>query len=335
MGLRADATLTDKLHVIAQAVLRASDDRDSELQWLYLDYRPTNGLSFKLGRQRIPLFQFSEAIDVGFAYPWISLPLVVYDSFLFTDYDGLLGTYEFSTHSFSGAIDAYYGEFNGEVNFTNRDFDIEVRDLAGITGSAYVGQFNFRASYHRAAASVGLDDLQPFAQTLRQLGFANSAKSIEINDTAIIRQLSAGWENVDYFARIEFSQLNSSAFFIERTNSYYISVGYNFYPFVAHATLGKSKSKNATAPNEIPLGIDPQLDFLAQQLDVVQGSISLPDLETTSLGLRYDFRTNIAFKVDLTFTREEQFTFSQNGERLGAGTFSNAELLQVGMEWVF
>jgi hypothetical protein len=128
----------DSLSVVAQAVVRPSGKRDSEIQWLYVDYRPTSDWSFKLGRQRIPFYQYSEIIDVGFAYPWISLPQEVYNPFLFNDYDGLLASYEFSSEQFFGSIDAYYGGYQGDVFLGPYTYETDVNNLVGLAANVQI-----------------------------------------------------------------------------------------------------------------------------------------------------------------------------------------------------
>lgn len=335
LGLRADIPLNDSLSFVGQAVLRTSDEKDSEIQWLYADYRPTNNLSFKLGRQRIPLFQFSEVIDVGFAYPWITLPVEVYNPFIFTDYDGVLASYEFSRPFFSGNIDTYYGIFDDEIAFADNTVDAKVDDLMGLVAQVYVEQFNFRASYHRGNTNIFVDELADFSQALSFLGFSESARALEIDNEVRYFQLSAGWENLDYFARLELSRFDSAAYFVAQTDSYYATVGYNFYPFTAHLTVAETRADYGEQPNEIPVGLDPQLDFLAQQYALALQSIPISDIQSTTFGLRYDLRTNLALKADISFIKGE--------EQPGIGAVNtrpftvaeDSELFQFALEWVF
>ena len=335
LGLRANIPLNQSISLVGQAVLRTSDQRDSEIQWLYADYRPSNNLSFKLGRQRIPLFQYSEVIDVGFAYPWISLPVEVYNPFIFTDYDGLLASYEFSQSSFSGSIDAYYGIYDDEIEFGANEFDAKVSDLMGLVGQVFVNQFSFRASYHRGSTEVVVDELTEFKNTLAFLGFVESANALEINNEVKYWQISAAWENLDYFARVELARFDSDAYFVAKTDSYYATIGYNFYPFTLHATIAETSADYGSAPNEIPIGINPQLDFLAQQYALALQAIPISDIQSTTLGLRYDLSASVALKADVSFIRG---TNQAQNTALSVRPFTvseDTELFQLALEWVF
>lgn len=336
LGLRADYQINQKLNIVTQGVAYANPDRKSKIQWLYLDYRPSNNLSFKIGRQRAPLFDFSEVIDVGFAYPWISLPQSVYIPFLFTEFDGILGTYEFSKKHFSGSFDAYYGAFNSDIDLTGNDVNADVKDFFGIIGTVDISQFSFRASVHHAKAQVMIDELIPFQNTLNQLGFVESANSLEINDSAEYQQFSIKWENIDYFARAEYSSFDSDAFLIPNTEGYYVSVGYNFYPFTVHTTFSSSSVKTSSNfPNEIPIGVNQQLDILAFQYQAASTATAVPEIESVSVGIRYDLQSNIALKGDLTFLKEGQGVASNNQRPSPFVVANDSQLLQFAVEWIF
>ena len=89
-GLQADLFIIDELTASLQVVKRPQDEWSSpEVEWAYLAYQ-FDDISFRGGRQRIPLFLASEYYYVGQAYTWARPPQEVYDSILgFTFYDGL------------------------------------------------------------------------------------------------------------------------------------------------------------------------------------------------------------------------------------------------------
>ena len=95
IALRADYSMSDNISLVGQVIGHSADTRDSGIQWLYINYRASNNLAFKLGRQRIPFFTYSDVIDVGFAYPWISPPLQVYTDYVFSEFDGISSRYDF------------------------------------------------------------------------------------------------------------------------------------------------------------------------------------------------------------------------------------------------
>jgi hypothetical protein len=165
------------------------------------------------------------------------------------------------------------------------------------------------------------------------LGFTESANVFLLDNKASYFQFSANWENIDYFAKLELTGFNSDAYVIPKSNNYYLSFGYNFAPYTLHVTAGQSNIKYDSLPNEIPFGVSPQLDFLGQQFTEIFRIPPLNDSESITVGLRYEWLTNLALKADVTFL---QAHLEPNGDNARANfMLTETELLQVAVEWVF
>ena len=83
IGLQADYQIIDDLAITGQLIGHSGNKRDSGIEWLYLTYTPSNTLKFKLGKQRTPFLSYSDVIDVGYAYPWATLPQQTYPRHFF------------------------------------------------------------------------------------------------------------------------------------------------------------------------------------------------------------------------------------------------------------
>jgi hypothetical protein len=77
LGIQANLTLTDRLTGVVQVISR--DDSDGnyrpDLEWANLKYDFTSDLSARIGRILLPTSQFSDSQNVGYALPWVRLPL--------------------------------------------------------------------------------------------------------------------------------------------------------------------------------------------------------------------------------------------------------------------
>lgn len=334
LGLRFDYKVNDKINLVTQGVAYANNMRDSRIQWLYANYRPSNNLTFKIGRQRAPIFELSEIVDVGFAYPWISLPESVYFPFLFNEFDGVLATYEFSLEGAISSIDLYSGGLDNTISPFGDVIRINVDNFKGIIARFAIDEFSFRASIHKAHANVIADQIIPFRTALLQLGFEDSANALIINDTTRYKQFSVLWENLDYFARFEYTAFDSNSFQAPDNKGFYLTLGYNFYPFTTHITYAKSSVDQPSPPNEIPTGINPELDVLAFQYQLATGTTDRQEINNVSVGIRYDYSINLAFKTALTFLKSDDTNILQppNSQFYIA---EDAELFQIAMEWVF
>ena len=87
LAVQGDVRITDHLSLSGQLLAHASSQRESGVEWLYLNYEPSANWRFKIGKLRTPFFRYSDVLDVGFTYPWISAPQQVYSGFLFSNYE--------------------------------------------------------------------------------------------------------------------------------------------------------------------------------------------------------------------------------------------------------
>ncbi len=78
IGLQLDKRFTDQLSATVQTTSRPIRGQQLELAWAYLSYDITPDLSLQVGRQRLPLFYYSNTQDVGYSYDTIGLSTAVY-----------------------------------------------------------------------------------------------------------------------------------------------------------------------------------------------------------------------------------------------------------------
>ncbi|WP_233267337.1 hypothetical protein [Paraglaciecola sp. L3A3] len=335
LGLQLDYQVMDNLSVTGQAVARTADDSDSGIEWLYLTYTPSNAWKFKIGRQRTPIFNYSDIIDVGFAYPWISLPQQVYRGFLFPTYEGLQSQYEYVGKNISLGLEAYIGGIEREFVANGQVLDTDIDNLRGIVGTVGYQGWNFRASYHRGHADINQPELNAFSNQLRQFGFMQSADSIKTDGVGRFYQISAFYEDVDYFFRTELMQIKADLSLSPKTKGYFISGGLNFYPVSVYLSISKDTNRYLQPVAEIPTGINAQLDALAfgyqQTFSQSQDNSTL----SYTAGIRWDWQENLALKAEATLLKENEGTQGLFTTRDVNNFDGQAILYQVAMEWVF
>ncbi|MBF7074863.1 hypothetical protein ISG33_15785 [Glaciecola sp. MH2013] len=335
LAIRGDFSYSEKLSVVAQVLGHSGESRKSGVQWLYLQYEPTTNLSFKLGRQRIPFFNYSDVIDVGFAYDWISPPIQVYTNYVFSDFDGLTSRYKYSASSITGSLNAYYGFFEGELVVSGDRREADVQYVFGLAGDAQWRNFLFSAAYHEGSVSVINQELSGFQDVLRQLNFLQSANSLDIDGNASFYKLGLSYETIDYYIRSEFTAIRSDILFVPDLDAGYLSMGYHFPAVLLHATLASSDAQYGSFPSEIPFGVNPQLDALGFGYQQVINSLPVDSLDSFTVGIRYDYTINIALKAELSFLSGKQ------GDRAFFDVIDStsqkpeALLYQFAVEWIF
>ena len=159
-GIQFNYALGENSSAVLQLVSRSrgNESWETNAEWAYIDYGLSQDLDVRMGRLRIPLYLYSETIDVGYSYPWVRPPLQLYQTTL-TSYDGADMLYKFSTGSvnhtlqpFAGsstsnnASDNPYGYFPVDLNQDGiadikGDLQIDFQDLYGITLNSTVGNW--------------------------------------------------------------------------------------------------------------------------------------------------------------------------------------------------
>jgi hypothetical protein len=334
IGLQADYTFSDDISLTGQVIGHSSEQRSSGVEWLYLTYTPTKALRIKLGKQRIPFFNYSDSLDVGFAYPWLTLPQQFYDTAFFSTFEGVLANYEFLIDDVIINLEGYWGRYDDKIYLASGQIDTQVTGLYGVNTSFSRNNLTFRASYNQGNANINLKSATEFSELLRDSGFAASAQWLEPNGLIRFYQLSANYDNLNYFFRSEIAKMVGESGPVPDIDSFYISIGYNFSPFTAYISYSERDVYYDHPANEIPYGIAPQLDALASAYEsVISG---FPDDKTagTKIGLRWDWQYNLALKGEVTFVDADKVSNDFAVKDLGSFD-GHAILYQLGLEWVF
>ena len=115
-GLQVDAKFADKFGATVQFKLAPASNNDNEykgtVSWAFLSWRPTNDWLFRAGKQRIPLYLYSETVDVGVTYDFARLPTEMYSIISSNDFIGL----SFSKTWGAGRRRTCPGRLLGQVN---------------------------------------------------------------------------------------------------------------------------------------------------------------------------------------------------------------------------
>lgn len=129
-------------------------------------------------------------------------------------------------------------------------------------------------------------------------------------------------------------KVNSEIAVLAGLNNYYVTVGtyYNDYQFAV--TFAHSRQSLSVFENTIPVGIDPQLDMLANGVDALYSSLPSDDLDSVTFTSRWNYSTSLAVKAEVTLLDGKEGKTSQF-EIINDDFNRKATLYQVGVEWVF
>lgn len=155
-GIQGRAYLSNEFTATGQVTTHSGDGGDPKLDILQLRWSPVPSFSVTAGRQRLPMFAYSNYIEVGLAYPWVRLPQDLY-GWGIENYDGgeLLGRASIGDVDLQGAIyngryvdsDAALAELGRVPGDTAQR--IEWSSIRGIWGSAQWGDVEVRVNAQR------------------------------------------------------------------------------------------------------------------------------------------------------------------------------------------
>lgn len=335
VGLQGELSLSDSLSINAQVIGYANDNKKSGLEWLYVNYQPTENFQIKIGRNKTPFFNYSDVENVGFSYHWITPPQQVYNDYMFKSFDGIFARYDIPNRFLNLNVEAYWGEYDGDYIIGEDRLSLDLKNLNGFIVNGSFENLSFRASYHEGQGEVEVEDLSDFISALKSANFNRMAEQLSLSGDFTFYQLGLAYEKLNYFVKTEITQTNPNLFIVPKISAKYISLGYSKAPFVYHLTYAESDVDYQEPVNEIPLGLNAQLDALHFGFEQIVEFLPKDNLRSYTLGMRWDWKTNIALKFDVTLLNAKE---NQNGffTHINNTEFDRkSTLTQLAITWVF
>lgn len=314
IGVKGEYRFNENWAVVAQGIFTESDTRKTGLDWLYVSYKPTFDWQIDLGKFRTPFFDFSETIDVGFAYPWVIPPQSTYSNALFSSVEGTRATYLFNVDDLNFTLSAFGGGFDGSILEGNSSVGSKADLLTGANLRLNSGNFKSRIGFVTGDFKFDVNELSQLQAILMNFDFNQTASDIELDGKISFYQASAGYETFDYFILSEASVIDSESDLIAKIKNIYLTAGLFDDAVTYYATIAALRTSNESINNGVPKGLSPQLDVLAFGVDnVISGRIE-DDIDMATLGMRWDVRPNVAFKTEISLLNgkdNQRSTFSE------------------------
>lgn len=344
LGLQLRSQISDKLSATGQLVARGNEDYEVDVAWAYLSYEASDSTTIRLGRFRTPFYLYSDFLEVGYAYHWISPPDDVYslpadsvDGFDIV-YNTTLGEIDTSVQFYGGSIDSAFEEDGQEII-------TRIRNQAGLALTFNHNWLTLRISHHEAQ-KVGFDGFDtlfgdpsdfsaancPNPTTPQGLGaiaaldlstglqclsvysgdpsWAQSTSNLEVQDVKFSFDeiaLKADWNNI--LAVAEFTQLKAESGPLDQQNRMFATLGYTFGDFMVHVTHANTEDDLAL----LSAGLDTTLlgplaplgEAYIGGLNQTAANFATISRTTNTLGLRWDFEAGAAFKVEYSEVDDE------------------------------
>ena len=288
VGLQIIGDITRQFSAVVQLVANGDNTNGNQpyhvkAEWAFLRYAATPGLQFRAGRFRLPAFMYSDTEEVGYTYPWVTLPNEVYRIVPFNNMNGFDMIYSLplgnsgwvlSFQPYVGENQSQYDLYTNDASFipsgTTATFD--ENDLLGGVVSMSNQYLTLRANYTR----VNLNGYIPNLPSLN-----NTNLSLFHNVPASFYSVGAKFDYHHFLAVSEYAHRNTPDQLAALTG-YYGMVGYRIGKFLPNLTYAHIDTTNT------------------HELITTEGA-ELPEAQRSyTAGLDYYINSNVVAKVGVS-----------------------------------
>jgi hypothetical protein len=314
-AVQISGDINDKMTATGQLVARGVEDYSAGFEWAYITYAANDNLSISAGRLRLPLFIYSSSLDVSYSYNWIAAPKSVYNV-PFNNLDGVRFDY-------SNYVDDF--EYNLQLAFGSYENDNEVYSNQGdntllLSAEGSYDIVKMRVVYGRTESTLNAYGLESTFNQLQQVLPPALYDNLDHKeDTGEFMGLGIEVNAASWFLTSEVTTIDIEDSYLRKDYAYYVTGGLRFGKLTTSLTYEAKESdddfKFLGSIGQLPAELQPSLLGVQTVFD--------DDSEAITLGVRYDFDTNVAFKFEAT-----DYTDNLNGAK-------DAELIRFAVNYIF
>lgn len=277
VGVRMNANITKSLTGVVQVDAKGTEGSSgASMEWAYLSYTPADDWAVQLGRKRLPIYYYSDFMDVGFAYPWVRPPQDLY-GWEINNFNGATLVHNGHFADWNSRASVFYGREDSSSNvlagyfYPGMNVDLAWRDILGADLELSRDWFNVRMVYIQSKV-----DLSSEGVTLINKG------------TQRIYGISANVDYNNWLIRSEFSYFDRWQDMGYQSKAGMVSVGYHIGNYTPLVTYSRYRDANSYGgPNW--------------------------ESDTLALTLRYDLNPTSSIKVQYDKFRELSLPDSTTG----------------------
>lgn len=300
-AIQISGDVNDKVTATGQLVARGSDDYDPDFEWAYLTYSATDTISVSAGRLRLPLFKFSASKDVGYSYHWVNAPRSVYDV-PFNNLDGFRLDYNNYAGDWEYNLQAAMGTISSDVETSLGDIaKVEGDNVIMFSAEATYDWFKIRGVVGSGKITVTSDAINAPLNGLRAAGLTSLADDLALeDDSASFVGFGVDVDKFDWFASAEYTVITTDDSYNPEDKAFYVTAGLRIDKWTPSITYenkdGTEDPKFLDKVAALPAAVQPT----AAAVTVGLQQAFQEEFDLITLGLRYDYDTNIALKADVS-----------------------------------
>jgi len=305
LGAQLTANITPKLAAVVQVIAQQNYDNSytPHVEWANIKYQFTPDFSIRIGRAVLPLFLYSDTENVRYTYPWVRPPVEVYSLLPTTAIEGIDLNGRLHIGDVSSTFEGNFGQnntsqpHNGGTAYARQGF--------GFSNTSEYKSLTLRISYQSTHLTIASVDR--FFDAFRGFGPPGIAiaDKYDSDDKIVSTELiGASYDPGHWFLIGEWGHNNAHSFLGEYTG-WYLSGGLRIRQFAPYLVYAHESASSNSDPGLPLTGLPPAAAGFAAGLNAGLNALleSVPDQRTISLGLRWDFVTNLDLKVQADHTR--------------------------------
>jgi hypothetical protein len=306
IGVQVEYAFSPLIDLVGQFVLRDQfkGDFDSSTDLAYVAFKPSPQWAIRAGRISYDAFLMADHRNVGYAYQWVRPPAEFYGWIPIFSLDGIDAAYTFGEDDVQWRFKVQAGRSENNLPIQT-GFNHHAKDMLGASLSRQSGPWRLKAAYAQftstrdapafAALQGGLDQVIAANLALVSAEAAELRKNISFRNARIsYTTLGAAYDDGTWLGQAELGRSTATADVIPHGTMAYLSIGRRFGPWTPALTRSASRPDKAYRPAANNWGAfnasvrDPAI-FVLNSTRIEQ--------DTTSLSLRWDFRSDAALKL--------------------------------------
>lgn len=312
VGLQFDGRINDRTRAVLQLVGRGGTDFDASVEWAYVSWQLTDADELRIGRQRDRLYLLSEYLEVGYTYPWARPPAEIYRPDHPSAFDGVTWRHELTAGQWQHDLSLSWGT---PQTPDKNETPIESEGNIALGIASEYGDWRLGAEYTTGRITIS----NPVFDAFSTLSLMEPIDK----DRAHYYTVGAQYDDGKRVLLAEATQVEVDGT-LPDSRSAYVTVGHRFGKWLPHVTWASTSMTDGgadanamlpllcpaadpdpntslclaivpntlSAPPPTTFGIPFPVDTLPRMFDVEQDSVTV--------GVRYDFLSNAALKVDWT-----------------------------------
>ena len=173
-ALQIRGDLGDGLSATAQVVGRGSEDFEAGFEWAFVSYEINDEWRISAGKTRVPLYMYSDFLDVGYAYHWISPPQAVYDM-PFSTLEGVNVEYLTDIGDWTSRLTLVAGATDDPLNIGGELSTLTLRNAVGASWSMNYDWLTIRGILLTAKTSLENASITGLSSALESMDEAFAA----------------------------------------------------------------------------------------------------------------------------------------------------------------